>query len=456
MKIGCVGCDNLKINKSNTGFKTNNNFASQISFKGSIDSFEKQTNFDTLKALIKEHDTLLDKIQTEIKTHKKNTSGFIQKAVEIQKNANLGTDKTTFGTLHELLKHINTNIAKVYDPMQDSLPIRELAINYGDGYGESFWSGAYFLFQSKDKQLAKDAASLYPFYSKAKWNIEKFSTNLGTLKLMLANNFNFDSATVKKPEGEFKEKVWADLYQDNLAQVLEKSKENAKLTGRPSFIVADDLEVLLNKNTNSHSNIAEMKFILNASVEHFRSIFLAGTGETIDPNIDKGTIQPNRLVMQTNLDKAGFGKGDIELLKNAQKDLGKQTEEISQILNQIPIEDKKRIMDLNESILKLYNISCEIKDNFCKESVKEQFDEISLKEYEQLMFMKPVKSYTEHLSDFIAGFSDTNKEALEEQFIQGTKKLSKNKMFALGALAVGVCAAVGFFIKKKFFPKAAK
>lgn len=86
-----------------------------------------------------------------------------------------------------------------------------------------------------------------------------------------------------------------DAMQDKLAETLEKAQNHYEKTKKRSIIFIPNMDDLINKEKNTQTNIAEMKFIMQAADEMFHSTIVFYTNPQTLSLLDKGTMQPNRV-----------------------------------------------------------------------------------------------------------------------------------------------------------------
>ena len=232
---------------------------------------------------------------------------------------------------------------------------------------ETIYRGANVIIESKDKKLAQDLLDMSDFYSKIS-TIVPMPEEYGKKMFLYWQAAKFRPVFIKVKDN-FKDN---DEMSEFIFDLLEERKRQYEQTGRPSIINVENLDKLLDKNSNSKSDIAVMKDILSNSRNYNHCIFTTATTPDKRKDFAAGINEPHRFGHVYNIDKAGVTHLGINLLtisedvKNILEPAIYEAAEVyssasaeyiklADKIKQLQEECKKEISQIDESLCKKVN-----------------------------------------------------------------------------------------------------
>lgn len=445
------------------------NFTQTISFKSNpvFHSFDSEMEKYSITELIEEYNGILEQLKSEIQIHNEKTKEIRQKVFDIESGFD-ASHKGKTKTFEEFRKALFAKLSPVrqaFEEFEKNCYVRrQLGIGLGEDPKNGFMGG-YALFSSKDKQLGDDMASLYSFFSKARWSQERAKNDAYDFSDTYSKGYLFNGqelSTLDKLKNAPRDEKFCAFMQDTLLEMLEENTVSHDVNKRPFFLVVNDLQALIDENCNSESNIAGMRLLLCESVEDNKTIILAGAQNPLPDSINKGTIQVNRLIAITNLDELKVNRGLVDLLQEYKTDLGDAVDEIEQVYKTLAQEDKDRIRGIDKLFRRYTAAYRALLERGCPDkAAQEAFEKDFLAEYFAVSKGEPVESCLKRNPSYLSlikkeliaasGDSFTSSSNVKETLVQAGENISKsNKMGKLVVATIAFCsAAVGFFAYRK-------
>ncbi len=486
MKIGVVNSYGLNIAKSaQVSRPLNLSGSEKISFTSKPDSFEKGSTGLSVAELLKKHDELIDRIQPEVMAQKPKRLEITSKAREIEKKFDLAHDDDlyNFGILQNEVMEGNAlePVAKAYEEFENTRAMRSI-YNFehvGDKAKESLWGadGGYFLFKSKDKQLADDVASLYPFFCKASKTQYVAKDSAPVFGDTYLKGYYFDGREISLPKKGSQDAQTIKEVQEKLIGVLDgicdsdfKDLEHK----RPQIIVMNDIQTFIDTAKNTPEKISEMKYILNNSISEYGTIFLAGTSDPYAETIEKGTIHRNRLIGTVDLDEFGVTREQVDYLKKFKEAMSPEVDKITEVYKTLDFEDRQKMRNIESLFLDYFETNIYLQDSCEDKAALKNLERILCAESSKLQMGDEVESFTKTSPDLVAILKKgpaeaaatevlkegTNVVEVEEVkaasaevtkkgFLNKLKELPKSKLIAFGAAAAAIGAYALIIVKKR-------
>ena len=368
--------------------KIENNKKPPLSFcgdiKSSLDSDTAEIFPAELSRLMKKRNALIGKIKQA--DYKAKTEEIFSKIVNIQENANLSSDdKMTFDAFQlRMMTDKMHPLKEAFEDFERYSRFNEIKEIFGKNTHYSTENGGA-LFISKDKNLADEMAFLYPFYTRAKWDMKEALSDIFNYRDMMRESYCFDTEVLNAPIYCPETKLIADENIEYLAKVLSKTQKRFKENNRPTLLLSKDIDSMIDKDKNSFENIGHMKYILNQSCPEYGAFFLGGAPNPMVKSTEKGIMKSHRICRTIDLDEMGVGAEQVNFLKKAKADLGVYVDKISNLFNSFTTEDEKAFVGGVEAFEELNALDGEIIDKYC---LSEAADDIKQKlslEYFYLM-----------------------------------------------------------------------
>ena len=226
---------------------------------------------------------------------------------------------------------------KKYDPDSTVDKIRDLLLAYRK---RAHWQFKWFFSDpncsaviSKDKKMAEDFLMLAEYYSKlasATYKDSYLDRKFGPYNLV----YDIDFVYLPDKTGD------NNALQDAILNLLEKSEENYKKTGRPTIITVENMERLLRPESNSRGNISCMKDLMSSANEDFHAQLQCAI--TDFEKCDPAARATHRINNICNLDEAGIRKEDIDFyVKEITENLKPTVDEMTEVYKEGGIENFK-------------------------------------------------------------------------------------------------------------------
>lgn len=398
MKIGVVGTVGLTPAKNSQKLRSNSNY--KISF-GSVeqDCFVKRDRaqiFENMKKIYDAHDEMFYKIKPEVDELRNNISDLTNKASQVQAIKCVSDDDKS--PLAQFIRSMKKDemkpVNELYDILEESIAGR---LNYGAEESVKQQSSAgCILFKSRDRQLAKDMTSLYPFYGL--FRKDKQETASGVFELLdMYNNKNYLFETEILDSSN---KQTSDYFN----QIMQKLTDSAS-SKRTGYFIIDDLESLMDENRNSKENVETMKDVLENSFDKFKSIIIASAQEAPE-NAQDGFIR------EIDLDNLGITKDHVEAIKRAKREIGAQVEEFASLYGKVPSQELERMEKLKPMFADLTRIDKELENFIFTKKRSELCIGVTDDEFYKLSHLQDVEPYTKTKASLLA-------KLLEEKIAQG-------------------------------------
>jgi len=211
---------------------------------------------------------------------------------------------------------------------------------------------------SQDKKAAEKFFDFSEFHSKIvstvtppKECVEKSNRWVSAFKL--------DFTKVKDVTGDNN-----GLQKDFIA-VLKSAEANYQKTGRKSFIQVENMERLINRQTNSNANIAAMKDYMNKVDRRYHSTILF---HATDPSkLDPGTMVSHRVGYSCNLDELGVKVDDFSIFDDYKKQLQPTMDKIDETIRQGEVQQKEMLSSIKRLKKEFKEKIAELNERFPKE-----------------------------------------------------------------------------------------
>lgn len=232
---------------------------------------------------------------------------------------------------------------KKHDPKSTMGKIRDLLLAYTErAHLEFKWSFSdpnCSAVISKDKKMAEDFLMLAEYYSKLASSTHKDSyldRKFGPYN----QAYGIDFVYLPDKTGD------NNALQDALLDLLEKSEENYKKTGRPTIITVENMERLIRPESNSRGNISCMKDLMSSANEDFHAHIQCAI--TDFEKCDPAARASHRINNICNLDEAGIRKEDINFYTYVIKELKPTVDEMTEVYKEGGIENFKLRQEIDK------------------------------------------------------------------------------------------------------------
>lgn len=211
---------------------------------------------------------------------------------------------------------------------------------------------------SQDKKAAEKFFDFSEFYSKV--NSTTPSSQYWKEKAdKWVPAFKLDFTGVKDVTGD------SNGLQKATWNAAKKAEETYQKTGRKSFIQVENMERLLNHQTNPKKNIASMKELMNCISEDYHSTILF---HATDPSkLDPGTMVSHRVGYRCNLDELGVKVDDFSIFDDYKKQLQPAMDKIDETIRQGEVQQKEMLSSIKRLKKEFKEKIAELNERFPKE-----------------------------------------------------------------------------------------